>query len=432
MILWSLTFLYYQVMKKLLIVLFIFCSTTLLAQNKERGEEFIQTLLIEKDLEKAHTFFDENMKSQLPVPALEKTLDQLNTQIGTFKNIIEVNNVGELYHYYSEFSKLNLDINIAFGESGKIIGFFFQPHKEFASTPRMGKDLNIESKGIELKGTLLRADEFNEKQLVIFVHGSGPNDRDGTVYENKPFMQMAEELYHNGISSYRFDKRTLTDPNSLDKDFTVDDEVTNDVLNILNYFSNNEEFKDHEITLIGLSLGAYLLPRIANRSDQVSKLIMLAGNARPLEVILINQLEYINSLENNLENQKLLEETREKIAFLKSKKFNIKSSQEKLPLNLSAAYWKSLLEYDHLKEVKKISIPILVAQGERDYQVTMEDYGIWKKALKKNNNAIFKSYPESNHLFITGTGKSTPQEYRIKGDVDKGLIKDMINFIKSN
>jgi hypothetical protein len=39
-----------------------------------------------------------------------------------------------------------------------------------------------------------------------FVHGSGPQDRDETIYENKPFKDIAESLYRKGIASYRFDK----------------------------------------------------------------------------------------------------------------------------------------------------------------------------------------------------------------------------------
>lgn len=417
-------------MKRLFAIL-IFCySTTVFAQNQRKGKDFIHAYLVEKDYEKAYGFFDDNVKSKMTVPVLEKTLDQLTNQIGAFQKIIEVNSDGAVHHYYSAFGKMNLDINISFNEFGQINGLFFQPHKEFNTITRLGEDLDIQSKDIKLKGTLLKANPEENKKLVIFVHGSGPNDRDATLYENKPFMRIAEDLYTHGISSYRFDKRTLTAPHSLTHKFTIDDEVTDDVINVIEYFSTSPEFKDYEITTIGLSLGAYLLPRIANKSGNVDKMIMLASNARPVEVLLIDQLEYINALEVNEESQQFLEDTKEKVAFLRSTKFNQESDKELLPLNLPSSYWHSLMEYNHFEEAKKLTIPVMIAQGERDYQVTMEDYGIWKKTLKKNKNVTFKSYPFANHLFITGTGKSTPQEYRVKGEVDKDLIMDIIAFVK--
>lgn len=418
-------------MKNRLISLLFFCIfNTVFAQNKELGEEFIHTLLIEKNYGKAYTFLDENLKSKISVSGLDKTLDQLSFQIGFFTRIIEINGDGKLFHYYSEFSKLNSDINISFDESHKITGFYFQPHKEVAVS-RLGEDLNILSNDIELKGTLLKIKENNLKQLVIFVHGSGPNDRDASILENKPFMQIAEELYKNGISSYRFDKRTLTAPNSLKKQYTVDDEVTDDVLNIIEYFSKNTEFKEYTISLMGHSLGAFMLPKIANQSENISKIIMLAGHARPLEQLLIEQLEYINTIDSNVANKLLLEDTRKKVDFLQSKQFNLDSTEDKLPLSIPASYWNSLKEYKHLKEAEMLQIPVFVAQGERDYQVTMEDYRIWQKTFRKNNKAAFISYPNLNHLFMPGVGKSKPDEYRQKGDVDQALITDIVNFIKT-
>jgi len=419
-------------MKHLYLIILLCWSTTAFAQNQEKGKDFIHAYLVEKDYDKAYDFFDDNMKSKMAVPVLEKTLEQLTNQIGAFQNIIEVNNEGTVYYYYSAFSKMKLDINISFDDLNLINGLYFQPHKEFSSVPRLGEDLEIPSKGINLKGTLLRAKSEDDKKLVIFVHGSGPNDRDETIFENKPFRQIAEELYTHGISSYRFDKRTLTAPQSLDKKFTIDDEVTDDVVNIIEYFSTRPEFEGYEIVALGHSLGAYLMPRIANKSPHLDKVIMLAANARPLDVLLIDQLEYIHSLDGREENKKLLEETKAKIAFMRSKEFNRESETELLPLSIPASYWLSLMEFKHLEDAKRIKIPVMIAQGERDYQVTMTDYDIWKKTLKKNKNVTFKSYPTLNHLFISGEEKSTPQEYMTKGEVDKELIKDIVSFVKKD
>jgi alpha-beta hydrolase superfamily lysophospholipase len=74
---------------------------------------------------------------------------------------------------------------------------------------------------------------------------------------------------------------------------------------------------------------------------------------------------------------------------------------------------------------------MLILQGERDYQVTMVDFQNWKAALSTRSDVQFKSYPDLYHLFISGTGKSTPQEYQKPGSVAAVVIDDIAAWVKS-
>ncbi|HQU43542.1 MAG TPA: dienelactone hydrolase family protein, partial [Pirellulales bacterium] len=75
--------------------------------------------------------------------------------------------------------------------------------------------------------------------------------------------------------------------------------------------------------------------------------------------------------------------------------------------------------------------PMLFLQGERDYQVTMEDFTGWKQALAQRKDVAFISYPRLNHLFIEGEGKSTPAEYSTPGNVAKVVIDDVAKWIEA-
>ncbi len=66
---------------------------------------------------------------------------------------------------------------------------------------------------------------------------------------------------------------------------------------------------------------------------------------------------------------------------------------------------------------------MFILQGERDYQVTMQDFGIWKNALTAHDSIQLKSCAALNHLFISGAGKSTPGEYQTPGNVSAAVIK---------
>ena len=72
---------------------------------------------------------------------------------------------------------------------------------------------------------------------------------------------------------------------------------------------------------------------------------------------------------------------------------------------------------------------MLILQGERDYQVTMENFANWKKALGSRKDVSFITYPNMNHLFIEGKGKSMPAEYAIPGNVAKVVIDDIAKWI---
>jgi uncharacterized lipoprotein YmbA len=106
------------------------------------------------------------------------------------------------------------------------------------------------------------------------------------------------------------------------------------------------------------------------------------------------------------------------------------AKMQDLPLNGTSKYWQSLVKYNQVQVAKKLRQPILVFQGERDYQVTMIDFNLWKQNLGDNTKNKFISYPALNHLLMKGEGKSTPQEYEIQGNVDEKIILDITTWIK--
>lgn len=417
-------------MKNIATLIVLLISTITFSQDKETGIAFINALLEKNDYTKAYSYFDQTIQAQISETLLKETIEKTETQLGKFKAIIAIQQEEQTYYYYSEFTNMKLDIAISFGSNHKIIGFFFVAHKEHNKENTLGEALNIQSNTISLQGTLLQPANDTLKKLVIFVHGSGPNDRDETIFENKPFKDIAESLYKKGITSYRFDKRSYSNPETFNNQSTIDDEVTNDIVNIITYFKNNEKYKNHDIVLLGHSLGAYMLPRIANQSNKISKIILLAGNARPLDELIMEQYDYLYALDPSPALKEAKEKIKQQIKFLNSKSFQLNTPSKNLPLDLSAYYWKSIKDYDPIKEVQKVKTPLLLLQGERDYQVTMKDFQLWKKALQNNPKATFKSYPTLNHLFMTGGTPSDPKEYQIKSTVNTAVITDIYNFIK--
>ena len=96
----------------------------------------------------------------------------------------------------------------------------------------------------------------------------------------------------------------------------------------------------------------------------------------------------------------------------------------------AASYWLDLRGYEPATAAKVLKQPLLILQGERDYQVTMaDDFSKWKAALGDKKGVTFKTYPALNHLFMAGEGKSLPAEYEKPGHVPVDVINDIAAWI---
>lgn len=268
---------------------------------------------------------------------------------------------------------------------------------------------------------------------MILVHGSGPNDRDETVGTHKPFRDLAWGLSERGIATIRYDKRTFVYKQSLvpDEPKNYDTEVVDDVLAVIRWVGNHPALNENQIYIVGHSLGATLAPRIAERSEkELAGIVMFAGASRPLEDLVVEQTEYLASLTGSSST------TKEQIAEIKRQAGNVKNIgteryDESIPLllGLPLEYWEFSNTYKPVEVAKKLELPILILQGERDYQVTMHDYGLWRASLYRNSNVLFKSYPKVNHMMQEGSGPANPMEYQTAGPVASCIIEDIADWI---
>jgi fermentation-respiration switch protein FrsA (DUF1100 family) len=100
------------------------------------------------------------------------------------------------------------------------------------------------------------------------------------------------------------------------------------------------------------------------------------------------------------------------------------------PLGIPAAWWLDVRGYLPPQTAKTLAMPVLVLQGGRDYQVTKVDFDLWQAALKDKANAKLVFYPDLNHLFMTGQGMATPEEYSQPGTVAQTAIDQIASWIK--
>lgn len=396
----------------------------------------------------ARNLFDAELKNVVSETKLKDTWGVITKSLGTIKsyqpNCEEQTPENTVQYTTCQFEKQTLDLKVAFNNKKEIIGFFIIPvfncgEKRVYNLPNYSdttkykeKEVVIQQNKISLNGTLT-IPTIPSASICIFVHGSGPNDRDESIGPNKPFKDIATGLASKGIASIRFDKRTFTNKTASDT-ISIEEEVTDDVLSVIDFISTNNDLKNKKIYLIGHSLGGMLLPKIIQSRPNVSGAIFLAANARSLEELILIQTDYLYKLDDGKispSEQDDLNKLKSQINYLKDS-ISQSSPPDKLPLNLPPSYWISLKKYDQLKEVKKSTIPLFFLQGKRDYQVTTEDLNLWESTLKGHSNVKFQSYSKLNHLFLEGKGNPNPTEYNEPGNVPIYIIEDISKWMTNN
>ena len=338
-----------------------------------------------------------------------------------------------------EFARAKLDLAVRFDKDDRIIGFGLRsPPPPYAKADSYQEvEVTVGEGGKwPLPGTLTLPKGKGPFALVVLVHGSGPHDRDESIILNKPFRDLAWGLASQGVAVLRYVKRNLEHTAKLleqhgDK-LTVKEEVTDDVLAAVELGRKRKDIDPKRVFVLGHSLGGYLAPRIGSADDKIAGLIILAGYTRPLEDLVDEQYEYLLGLDGKAkENEKFLEKVKKQTERVR-KHLKEDTPAKDLPEGLPASYWLDMKKYDPAATAAKLKVPMLILQGERDYQVTMDDFAGWKKALKGHKDATLKSYPKLHHLFMEGKGKgkARPEEYNEAQHVSKEVIDDVAAWVK--
>lgn len=283
----------------------------------------------------------------------------------------------------------------------------------------------------DLGGTLTLPRGEGPFPAVVLVHGSGPADRDGTLGPNKPFLDLAYGLAERGVMVLRYEKRTWLRAGTLAPDATAEEVQVRDALRAIRQLRALRESDDRRLFVVAHSLGGYISPRIGARDPGLAGLVLLAGLARPLYEAIPEQVRHLTArdgLMTELETASLAEAERQRDQIRSHVAGGPPPSRPML--GIPSAYW---LDHGRMRpaaEALALAKPMLLLQGERDYQVTIEDdLRLWREGLATHPDVRFITYPGLNHLFMRGEGTPGPEEYRREGRVDGQVIADIAAWI---
>jgi dienelactone hydrolase len=286
----------------------------------------------------------------------------------------------------------------------------------------------------KLGGTLTVPNGAGPFPGVVLVHDAGPADRDEQNGAVKVFKDLAEGLASKGVVVLRYEKRIRIYPSVTQREnYTAQEEIIDDAVLAAGVLRAQPEVKPGRVFALGFGLGGYLMPRIAEADGKLAGMIVVNGNARPLEDLALDEAQYLADTLDlkgpQLESfQRQMAVIREQAA--KIKKLTQGDDTTVSLLGMKGAYLLDLKGYDPTGQAKLLKVPMLILQGERDYQVNMKDYAAWKAGLQGMQGVTMKSYPALDHMLVEGTGKSSSADYRKPGQhVSQVVVDDVAKWV---
>jgi len=268
---------------------------------------------------------------------------------------------------------------------------------------------------------------------VVLLSGGGPFNRDMTMGENRIGADLAWGLASRGIAVLRFDKPSHTHRQVVAKnpDFTPTDEYVPYAAAAVDQLRADPAIDASRIVIVGHSMGGSYAPRVAVARPEVAALVLLAAEAEPMNRAAVRVMTHLAALDSASPAMKEAAAAMAGLAAnVDSPQLSRRTDPATLPFGYSGAYWLDVRDYDPVGTARQLGKPMLILQGGRDYQVTVDDdLALWRAGLDGRGDVSIRVYDADDHLFFPGTGPSTPAGYEPRQHVDASVIADIADWI---
>ena len=268
--------------------------------------------------------------------------------------------------------------------------------------------------GATLAGTLtwpVGYDKNAKKKpmVLLFVSGSGQQNRDEELMNHKPFLVIADYLARQGIASLRYDDRATGKSTGGDVKNATSEDFARDAAAGLEFLRSKKAFS--KVGILGHSEGG-TIAFMLGAQKKVDFIVSLAGPSIKGDTLLAAQSNRILSFSGMPANVTV-------------EKYRQTASAAKIP-------WLDwFTNYDPTDNIRQTRCPVFALNGNYDCQVISSlCLPAFQKLLPPSKKNLIKEYPGLNHLFQHST-TGLPTEYgSIEETISPEVLSDIVAWMK--
>lgn len=423
-------------------------------EKKKTLEEKTKTLtelLAKRDFDKFKESISEEFKKATEGQDLD-VFKMLEQELGAYKEIVKTEIETQNGYYLTDstlqFERGTVDQTIAFNGEMVADGVNYLNMKKDIVPEEGEKEITLDAgTGYPVKG-MIKMPKGEVKAGIVIVDGSGPNDMNMTLGQNKMMKHLSDQLAEKGFAVLRFNKRTYQYGKELAKigmqnKTLIKDEFIDDAAEGLKTLAKEQGIPTDKLFILGHSQSGSYLPVINETAGNLAKgYIILSGTPTNIAELSKKQLEKVieegseNADEKQVEmmkqNIKTNDEILKKIETMSEEELN---KPENFPYGIPGVYVKDLLRYDPIKLYNDSKLPVFIRNAEFDKQVPVSEIELWKKGLDKNENDSIEEVKGANHMMQPSDGKTKlanliTDEYQKDAPIVSSVIDDIAAWIE--
>jgi fermentation-respiration switch protein FrsA (DUF1100 family) len=296
---------------------------------------------------------------------------------------------------------------------------------------------------VTLAGTLTLPPTGGPFPAVLLITGSGPEDRDESLFGHRPFLVLADYLTRRGIAVLRVDDRGVGGSTG-DVYQAASEDFARDVLAGVEYLKARSEIDPQRIGLIGHSDGGVIAALAAVDSNDVAFIVLMAGTGVPGDLVVEGQVASLLKaagadqavIDAAIQQQRRVMEVvkSETDPNLAKKKLHDLGCPDSQVQALTSKWYYFFVTHDPQETLRKVKSPVLALNGDLDTQVLAQvNLPAIEQALREGGNPDFtvKQLPRLNHLFQTAQTGNINEYAFIEETMSPVALETMATWIET-
>ena len=312
-----------------------------------------------------------------------------------------------------------------------------RPLTPVAPFPYKEESISFTNAGYTFNGTLTLPQNCSKTTpVVLMVTGSGQQNRDEELFDNKPFAVIADALARQGIASLRYDDRGWGDKSLDFNQFTTAD-FLQDAASALPLLRK----RFNKVGVLGHSEGGTIAMMLASEG-KADFIVSLAGMAISGKETLVMQNRqamsalglpkdvvdsYCTTISNILDEIAKGKKTSE--ISIDGVPDNLKPILKRSLEQANSTYIRHFITIDAGKQLSKIKCPVLALNGTKDTQVDCTANTTQLEKSLTNCKHTIKKIDGANHLFQHCTTGSIVEYQQIEETIAPDVLETITKWI---